>query len=290
MQTAVKRSGPDRCLLCGCAEVHPTRALRSPYLDASYELYVCETCDSQFFDVHEHEVSLAQLYERQAESEEYRIEPRFKWSRYWHHEVKQLMALHGGNIRSVLDIGCRTGDFLMHWPARVTRVGVESSKRAADIAAQRGLTVVRAPVEEYHPPEPFSIVSLYAIVEHLVDPVAFLKRLPPLVERGGIVAIMIPTRQCLKQWLLTSVGRQWYMYAPPLHLTFISRRRLDEIMEGIGFERVRRRYTSGGTFNLFGALPVLSKVWNRLMWWADAYTLLNRLPVFDHMYTYYRKR
>ncbi len=288
--TAINRHGHRCCLICDKACAAVLRPVRSPYIDGAYKLYACAACDSQFFDVREHEVSLADLYERQAASEEYRAEVDFRWSPYWHQEVRRLVALHRGPVPSVLDIGCRTGDFLMHWPAEVARVGVESSARAAEIAGGRGVRVVRTPVEEYRPRERFSVVALYAVVEHLVDPVAFLKHLPALVETRGIVAIMAPTHQSLRQRLLTARRRQWEMYAPPLHLNFMSRRQLDGLMQEMGFALLARRYTSGGTFNPFGKVPGLRKIGSRLMWWADAYTPLNRVPVFDHMYSYYEKR
>jgi len=43
-------------------------------------------------------------------------------------------------------------------------------------------------------------------------------------------------------------------------------------------------------FNPLRQVPGLGRGFARLMWWADAYTPLRTLPIFDHMYTYYRKK
>jgi trans-aconitate methyltransferase len=207
----------------------------------------------------------------------------------WSHQVRLLERLSARPIGSVLDIGCRTGDFLMHWPSGLRKRGVELSAPAARIARERGLEVIRSPIEHYSPEEPFDVVTLYAVLEHLVRPVRMLERLPQLVSPNGLVAIMIPTHQSLKPRLLTRQGRRWHMYNPPLHLSFLSRQLLDSVMQTLGFRLAARRYTSGGMVDPFAHIPVLRSFWRRGMHILDAHTGLNRLAIFDHLYSYYAR-
>lgn len=207
----------------------------------------------------------------------------------WAHQVRLLQRLSVGPVRSVLDIGCRTGDFLMHWPSGVRRLGVELSAPAARIAQERGLAVVQSPIEQYSPEEPFDVVTLFAVLEHLPRPLTMLQRLPQLVAPHGVVGILIPTHQSLKQRLLTRWGRRWHMYNPPLHLSFLSYQLLDAVMQGLNFQLVGRRYTSGGMVDPLARIPLVRSAWRRAMFAVDAYSPLNRVPVFDHLYSYYTR-
>lgn len=73
-------------------------------------------------------------------------------------------------ISSVLDIGCRTGDFLMHFPKSIVREGVELSKNSAEIARERGLMLYQDFAENINFDKQYDVVTCYAVLEHLLDP------------------------------------------------------------------------------------------------------------------------
>ena len=272
------------CRLCGASSIRAVGSFVSHQTGAPYTLYACEACRSELFDPDENAVDLEALYASEEPAEMYR---RFRRVLVWSHEVRLLERLSVRPVRSVLDVGCRTGDFLMHWPSSVRRVGVELSAPAARVAQERGLAVVQSPIEQYSPEEPFDVVTLYAVLEHLARPLAMLQRLPHLVMPRGLVGILIPTHQSLKQRLLTRLGRRWHMYNPPLHLSFLSHQLLDSLMRTLGFKLAGRRYTSGGMIDPLARIPFVRSAWRRGMHLVDAHTALNRLPVFDHLYSYY---
>ncbi|HEU4698109.1 MAG TPA: class I SAM-dependent methyltransferase [Gemmatimonadales bacterium] len=274
------------CRLCGAAAPRAVRRIPSHQTGDPYTLYACGACRSELFDPAEHDVDIAALYDAEEVPREYAT---FRRQRYWADEVRRLERLHGATVRSVLDVGCRTGDFLLHWPADRRRVGVELSERAAAVATARGLDVVRRPIEAYQPDRPFDVVTPYAVLEHLVDPLAMLARLPALLESGGILAILVPTHQSVKSRLLSRVGRRWHMYNPPLHLSFLSHELLDRLLAGHGLQLVERRWTSGGMVNPFRRVPVASGAWSRLMHLVDTRSPVRRVALFDHLYSYYRR-
>jgi SAM-dependent methyltransferase len=255
----------------------------------SYTLYGCRACGSACFDPGEHDVDLPRVYEEHARCTLGGDPGSPPVSYYWRRQVEILTRLHAGPVRSVLDVGCRTGDFLLHWPAEVERVGVELSPRAAEIAERRGLRVLRGFVEDLGLARAFDVVGCYALIEHLREPLAFLDRLPALLNPGGVLAVLVPTRQCLKHTVLHLAGVHWHMYSPPQHLGFVSRRRLDEVLAGLGLRLVRRRYTSGGTFRPLARVPRLATLFDRVMLRLDHASPLNRVPLFDHMYSFYAK-
>ncbi len=79
------------------------------------------------------------------------------------------------------------------------------------------------------------------------------------------------------------------MYSPPLHINFFSREKLDKTLAECGFELLNRRYTSGGLFNPLRHIVILNRVASRVIWEFEDHTPINRLPIFDHMYSYYKK-
>ncbi len=265
------------------------RSVNSPFVDKIYTLYACDNCRSLAFDINQHVVDMQSIYEASANQTESVRTGKFRPSRTWRAEVNTISRLHGPGIQSVLDVGCRGGDFLAHWPEGIDKHGVELSEEGAAVARNRGIQVTQGYVEDTEFGRKFDVVTCYAVIEHLADPVGFLGRLGDLVEDDGLVVLMIPTYQCMKQAILTTFGRRWHMFSPPQHVNFFSRKHLDSVMAGRGFALLERRYTTGGMFNPFRPMPLLGRVFDRLMGILDLSSPLNRVPVFDHMYSYYRK-
>jgi len=65
---------------------------------------------------------------------------QFKKSIYWNRQAQRIEKILDRGISSVLDIGCRTGDFLMHFPDSLVREGVELSKNLAEIAEKKRIS------------------------------------------------------------------------------------------------------------------------------------------------------
>ena len=278
------------CKFCESQQTNSIKKIQSSYVNYEYTLYQCNQCKCRFFDFKEHDVDIEKVYE------EYSIKHnkvvagfQFKKSFYWNRQVQKSEKIFGGKVSSVLDIGCRTGDFLMHFPDSVVREGVELLKNSAEIAKSRGLMVYQDFVENINFDKQYDVVTCYALLEHLLNPLNFLDKLLNIVSPGGALVIMIPTHECLKRWLIdifTSV--RWHMYSPPQHLNLFSKQFLDKRLAK-NFKLVDRYYTSGGMFNPFRNIPLANRALGKSMTLIDEYTPINKLPIFDHMYSYYVK-
>ncbi len=277
------------CVICGGSSCRGLREYPSPFVDATYMLYICEDCHGLFFDIRQHDVDLIGVYEQYAFQELKSREKGFRRILPWRHEVSMISRFHGKPVRSVLDVGCGLGDFLLHWPQQVRRTGIELASASAKLAGVRGLEVIEGFVEDVDTRRKWDVVTCYAVIEHITDPMRVLRTLPLLTEDSGIVVIMIPTFQCLKQKFLYILRRQWHMFCPPLHVSFMTRGFLDNTMRSLGFTLKARRYTAGGLFNPFAGIPILHPAFGYFMQACDAYLPLNRYPLFDHMYSYYRR-
>ena len=139
--------------------------------------------------------------------------------------------------RSVLDVGCATGDLLGRAQADGwLTVGVELSAWAAERARARGIQVATDLSRVDPPPEGFGLVTMFHVVEHLPDPREALRRVAELLAPNGLVVIEVP------QW--RSLGRvirrsQWAQLRPPEHITFLDGRSMAALLRRCDLEPVR---------------------------------------------------
>ncbi|MCK4464621.1 MAG: class I SAM-dependent methyltransferase [Bacteroidales bacterium] len=212
---------------------------------------------------------------------------QFNPSKTWYKQVRIIQSLLGKKPSSVLDVGCRTGDFLMHFDATVHCEGVELSKSFTEIANKRGLTIHNDFLENIEFDKKYDVISSFAILEHLKDPSQFLEKINSITKPSGLVVILVPTYESIKRKVIDFSGSSWHMYSPPEHLNFFSRKFLDQYFAGKGFKLVYRYYTSGGMTNIFPNLPFINKLLKKSVNLLDN-SIFSKLAIFDHMYSYYQ--
>ena len=275
------------CKFCGSSNVQLVKQVQSPYVNYKYTLYQCNDCRCRFFDIKEHNVDIKDIYEEHSIRHN-RASIDFRKHFYWTRQVQRIRRIFGRNILSVLDIGCRTGDFLMHFPNSIVREGVELSQNSVEIARRRGLTVYQGYIENITIHKQYDVVTCYAVLEHLIYPLICLDKLSNIISPGGVLVIMIPTHECFKRWVIDKFTLiRWWMYSPPEHLNFFSRYFLDQYLAKRNFKLVNRYWTSGGMFNPFRKVPLIGYLFAKGMSIINEYTFINKLPIFDHMYSYY---
>jgi SAM-dependent methyltransferase len=270
------------CKLCHSEKTIPNKEVMSSVAKLKYTLWKCKQCESYFFDEKQHIFKLDEMYESLSINRQ-TFSVDFVPNKSWLNQKQQIVNQLGHMPVSILDVGCRTGDFLMHFDADIRRTGVELSSHFAGIGRQRGLTVIQDFLENIHFTEQYEVVTCFAILEHLYDPLKFLDSLQALVQPGGLLVIMIPSIETLKA---ACTGLNWHMFSPPEHLNFYSRNFLDTYLHGRQFKKILRYYTSGGMLMYKGPRRLIAKTEAVLNQIIDI-SFLRKLPVFDHMYTYY---
>lgn len=275
------------CKFCGSNKTKSIKRIQSPYVSHKYTLYQCNYCKCRFFDIKEHNVNIENIYEKYSIKHNKAV-VSFKKNFYWTRQVQRIEKILNREISSVLDIGCRTGDFLMHFTKSIVREGVELSKNSAEIAKRRNLVVYQDFVENINFDKQYDIVTCYALLEHLLEPLTFLDKLSNIVSTKGVLVIMIPTYECFKRWIIdTFTSVRWWMYSPPQHLNLFSGKFLDRYLAKNNFKLVDRYWTSGGMFNPVRNIPFVNRAFGKVMTLIDEYTFINKLSIFDHMYSYY---
>jgi SAM-dependent methyltransferase len=273
------------CKLCHSANVTVSKEVHSSIIGLDYRLWKCSNCGSSFFDEKQHPVKIEAMYESLSlERKSFPVE--FSPSKTWLKQKDNIIRMLGHSPKSILDVGCRTGDFLMHFDAGTKRTGIELSSHFADIGKQRGLNIIQDSLENIAFEEQYEVVSCYAILEHLYDPLKFLNSIQGLVKTDGLLVIMIPSIQTLKA---SFEGLKWHMFSPPEHLNFYSRNFIDTYLQKSNFKRVSRYYSAGGMLKYKGSHPLVIKTEAAINELID-FSFLSKWPIFDHMYSYYRRK
>ena len=113
-----------------------------------------------------------------------------------HTLLHELAVSSGTPGLSILEVGCSSGYLGASLEAKGHRVtGIEPDPVAADAAARVLHSVWRGGLEaflEAHPDARFDVLLLGDVLEHMVDPVATLRRALAHLAPGGSVAISLP--------------------------------------------------------------------------------------------------
>lgn len=94
---------------------------------------------------------------------------------------------------SVLEIGCGSGHLLAALADAGAEVeGVEPDPRCKAAMERRGIPVATCEFDEFRPSRSWDAVVHYCVLEHLVDPVAFLRRQRRLLAPEGRIILAVP--------------------------------------------------------------------------------------------------
>lgn len=161
--------------------------------------------------------------------------------------VDRLVACYGIRDRAVVDIGCGRGDLLALLCQRGGNRGFGfDPSYAGSISSdvEKPYTIRREYFDAAHAAaiQP-SLVSCRHVLEHVEDPVAFLRALRTTIEACGdaLLYLEVPSGE----ELLSSQGLWDYLYE---HVSYFSAQSLETVLNAAGFEVLAMRRDFGGQF------------------------------------------
>lgn len=226
---------PRSCPTCGSTDARHE-------LDKDHmQLVRCAACDlvyvsPTFDEAHYKKVYASREYQDIVrdlgmKSHEYRV------GRFGRERVA-LMAAHLSTAAPrYLDVGCSTG-FVVEaardagWQA----IGVDLNPSAVEFGTARGLDLRAVELEASGlEPESFDAVSLFDVLEHLIDPVRTLRACARLIKPGGIVFVYVPNYDSASRLLM---GKDAHFIWPTHHLNYYTPATIRDLMTREGFDPV----------------------------------------------------
>jgi 2-polyprenyl-3-methyl-5-hydroxy-6-metoxy-1,4-benzoquinol methylase len=152
--------------------------------------------------------------------------------------------------------------------------GVEISRHAASVARDEfGLGTFVGTLEEFNGqhPKPYDVITLFDIIEHVVDPVALLQMVNGLLAPGGLCIIRTPNLIALEADIFTS----YYHSLKAEHLHYFSPASLCFAMEAASLEPV---FLASESHLLRGFFESHLSHFARLLKGSDLFAAARKLP------------
>jgi SAM-dependent methyltransferase len=233
----VARTESVPCVLCGSADAEPIVAVadwRYGLTDAVFRIVRCASCQLSWLDPRPAASDIGRFYP--APYYDRRLPESGGPDRVAAHGLRpeamaERAALCGDGER-VLDVGCADGGFLEHMRGLGWEVqGVERSPEAAASGrSQRGIPIIDKPLTAAGlPREHYDVITFWASLEHVHDPVAYLTEARRLLRSGGRVVILI------QNFASPTVRHLHWGLDPPRHLYHFTPRTMTAALRRAGF-------------------------------------------------------
>jgi len=144
---------------------------------------------------------------------------------------------------ALLDIGSALGDCLLQAKKLGWKniLGLDTSVFACQSAQKRGANVKCGTLDTVKlPSNNFSLVLAQDVIEHIPDPLTFLKKIHSLLKPGGYLFIVTPE---MDGFWLKLLRRFWYHYKPQEHLVYFSQSTMKQALKEAGFNNIETRPT-----------------------------------------------
>ncbi len=165
------------------------------------------------------------------------LEMQFFYGPIYRHSVRQVQRVTGLKQGRLLDVGGGTGNRAAFFQrAGFDCTVLDPDPRALKIAQERfGLPTVEGLLETASiPEESFDLITFYAVVEHLPNPVSTLRAAYRLLRPGGWIVTFVPL---LAGWQLSLGGQRWHQVREaPRHVSLPTTKGMQQLLQRAGFE------------------------------------------------------
>lgn len=148
-------------------------------------------------------------------------------------EIKEIVSVD----MKMLDVGCSTGHFLTYMKDKVAmRIGLELSQDEVNfINDNLDFKVYSNPIETLNIEEgPFDLITSLQVLEHIDDPLTFLKNIAKNLKDDGYLYLELPNLNdtILKYYKIP--GYADFYYREP-HVSYFSKETLGSLLKQAGF-------------------------------------------------------
>ena len=127
-----------------------------------------------------------------------------------------------GTRGRLLDIGCADApyaDLLKRTLPGMEFTGVEFNEEIAERGRARGLNIITGTIDDLKAAEPFDLIIMNNLIEHVTDPVHELSKAESVLKPSGFIILETPNTD---SWDFLLFGRYWGSLHVPRHLYLFS--------------------------------------------------------------------
>jgi 2-polyprenyl-3-methyl-5-hydroxy-6-metoxy-1,4-benzoquinol methylase len=153
-------------------------------------------------------------------------------------DIVEIIKSHYKKGFKLLEVGCFTGDLLNYLrKSDIIGEGEDLDPKAAKTANERGLKVFGGSVfDTFFNNKKYDLIVGIAIIEHVEEPVRFLKRLRRMLRKGGKLILQYPNNSSLNAFVSRASRHGWDMYAEEGHIFFYDKNTISRLLKKCGFE------------------------------------------------------
>lgn len=136
--------------------------------------------------------------------------------------------------KKILEIGCGPGFYPETLDPRLASgyTGLDINCGAIDVLRKKGFTGIAGEIDDLPENRRFDIVVMFDVLEHILEPNAFLSSLKKRMKPGGKVILSTPSTTSL---LSRISGRKWVSYVIPQHVILYNPKSLKHLFGQNGF-------------------------------------------------------
>ena len=206
------------------------------------------------------------VYERKETAEDIFVKTEKGKKKVYSQVLKILQTEARG---SLIDVGCRTGNFMAHCEKDGFQpiIGVEISKKFAEFTRSQGFKVLNCRLEEAAlPDQSFDIITYLETLEHIPTPVQELEEAYRILKHNGIIVVEVPNLNF--QLLKVIVSRFFHIGHFRIkshdHLVHFTDRTIRDALAKAGFHNIR---TTLRVSYIGDELPIFFRVFSVLSYY-----------------------
>lgn len=219
-----------KCYLCHKNYIKPV------YISSYRPIYHCPA-DDLFFSADNKEKKI-QYDDDYFESSPYNQRQIFN-DVYFQKKLNKIITLTQEKKPNILDVGCGWGNFLQVVKNNsLPYLGIDLSPSAIKICREEKLNCREADLIKLSKinGQKYSVITFFQVIEHLKNPLEYLKAAKKMLKKSGILLITTPNNRSPFRYLL---GSNWPVYNTPSHYFFYSKNSLERLLKLAGFSNFK---------------------------------------------------
>jgi len=153
----------------------------------------------------------------------------------------------------ILEVGCGPGVFYKPWDQlNVEWVGTDINPFWSEFGQKNEVPISNQPIDLIE--NKFDVITAHQVIEHVEDPLKFMKAIKSLLKPRGVVHLELPNQFGLSARLRKispKISKDYGFIQPPMHLRAYSKETIKYLFDSLGLQS-QMAFTCGNTNKIWG--------------------------------------